>query len=352
MGAIQQQGKASKLAPLQPPGPAGRRQTPLDGLGGNGPPQSVQGFGHRHRHRRVAALQVACQAQARAPLRFCGQGLHPAQAAVPALRFLAQHLGHLGGLGAADGHPGPGHHCGLFAGNGRQVVPQQIAMVHADGPEADHRPLRVGRGGIQPSPHSHLQHHQGQPLGRKAIEGGGGQQLEGGEAMALADGLPAAQISAQGVWVDPGGFKLDAFAPANQVGRAIDAAAPARRQQDAMQLGGDRTFAIGACHLNGGKTPFGMATVGQGCLHPIQTQLDATAGERLQQVIQVNRGWKRTRGQGWLSQTERLRLAPSGLPGPAPASRPFHGDGSIRSPGVARSARRGARRAPAAAPGR
>jgi hypothetical protein len=36
-----------------------------------------------------------------------------------------------------------------------------------------------------------------------------------------------------------------------------------------MQLGGDRTFAIGACHLNGGKTPFGMATVGQGCLHPI-----------------------------------------------------------------------------------
>jgi hypothetical protein len=70
VGAIQQQGKASKLAPLQPPGPAGRRQTPLDGLGGKGPPQSVQGFGHRHRHRRVAALQIACQAQAGAPLRF------------------------------------------------------------------------------------------------------------------------------------------------------------------------------------------------------------------------------------------------------------------------------------------
>jgi hypothetical protein len=109
--------------------------------------------------------------------------------------------------------------------------------------------------------------------------------------MALGNGQPAAQISAQGVCVDPSGIELDAFAPADQVGRAIDAAAPARRQQDAMELGGDRTFAIGACHLNGGKTPFGMATVGQGGLHPIQTQLDATAGEGLQQVIQVNRGW-------------------------------------------------------------
>jgi hypothetical protein len=63
-----------------------------------------------------------------------------------------------------------------------------------------------------------------------------------------------------------------------------------------MEHGGDRTFAIGAGHLNGGKTPLRMATIGKGGPHPIQAQLDAAAGEGLQQVVQVDGGRQRRRG--------------------------------------------------------
>jgi len=41
-----------------------------------------------------------------------------------------------------------------------------------------------------------------------------------------------------------------------------------------------------------------MATIGQGGPHPIQAQLDAAAGEGLQQVVQIDGGRQGYRGYG------------------------------------------------------
>ena len=281
VGSVEQQGLASPNQLLQPAGPAGRRK-PLPDIGlADRPAPLHQGPQHPQGHGPVARLHGPRQPEG-PTLQI--QRLQPAQLGPYRRRPGVQHRGHLGALGGADGHGTRLEHAGFFGGDAGWIRPQKLGVVEPHRGKADHGPVGMAGGGIEPAPQSHLQHHQLQVCFREGQKGRGGDQLKRRELVALGDRRGGLQVAAQGWRGDRGVAQPDALGPAHQVGRGVEAGADAGGQQRLVHEGADRALAVGAGHLHGGEATLGMAQLGQGGLQAIEPQVDAAAAEGFDQV--------------------------------------------------------------------
>ena len=294
VGPVEQQGDTPEVAGFQPSGPAGGGQAGQDrGLaeGGlrPGPAPLRQGPRHRHSHGPIAALHHAWQAELRSSGFGGGQGRHPAQLGPEPSGFRFEHGGDLRLLGSTERQAAGAEHPGLLPCDRGQIGAEVFAVIEADGSEAHHGAVRMGRGGVEPAPQTHFEHAEIEVGQGETIEGRGGEPFEGGELVGCGDRPPAGQVGAEGGRCDPAVVELDPLAPAHQVGGAVDAAAQACRPQDGVEEGGDRTLAVGASHLHGAEPPFRVPAGGEGPLQPCKAQVHAAAGEGLQEVIEIHR---------------------------------------------------------------
>ena len=93
-------------------------------------------------------------------------------------------------------------HPGFFGGNGGCSGPEKLAVIKPDRAKADHAPIGMAGGGIEPAPQPHFQHHQGAARFSKGAKGGSCDQLKGGELVALAQALQREELVAQGRCAD------------------------------------------------------------------------------------------------------------------------------------------------------
>ena len=110
-------------------------------------------------------------------------------------------------------------HGPLLLADRRQGAAKVFAVVQADRRHGDHRPMRVGGGGIEPSAQPNLQHHQVHCIGLKVVECHGQELFKRGQPVLLADPLQFDQPLAEGSLGNLIAINADAFAPAHQVGR-------------------------------------------------------------------------------------------------------------------------------------
>ena len=281
VGPIQQEVMAAPGELLQAPRPAGLGKTGANGAGADGPAPLREGVQHAQGHGPIAGLDGAGDAQD--PWAQI-QGFHPAQLGAAAGGPLLEHGSHLRALGRAQGGAARLEHPGFFGGNGGCSGPKKLAVIKPDRAKADHAPIGMAGGGIEPAPQPHFQHHQGAARFCKGAKGGSCHQLEGGELVALAQALQRQKLVAQGRFADRIFANADPLAPTHQMGGGVEARLDAGGQQAAVHQGGDRALAVGARHLNGRELALGMAQLGEGGLEPIQAEVDPAAAERFDQI--------------------------------------------------------------------
>ena len=266
---------------LQAPRPAGLGKTGANGAVADGPAPLREGVQHAQGYGPIAGLDGAGDAQD--PWAQI-QGVHPAQLGSAGGGPLLEHGSHLRALGCAQGGAAPLEHPGFLGGNGGCSGPEKLAVIKPDRAKADHAPIGMAGGGIEPAPQSHFQHHQGAARLSKGAKGSSRHQLEGGELVALAQALQRQELLAQGRFADRTIANADSLAPTHQMGGGVEAGVDAGGQQAAVHQGGDRALAVGARHLNGRELALGMAQLGEGGLEPIQAEVDPAAAERFDQI--------------------------------------------------------------------
>ena len=235
MGAIQQQGPPGEAAALKATGPAGRRQSARHGGGIDRPAPLRQALGRAQGHGGVVPLQITGQTKPRSALSLRRQWLHPTQIAAQGQRLPLQNRCGLWRLRPAHRHRTGMEHTGLLGGDSRQGGAQVFGVIKADAGKSQHLAIGVHRGGIEPPPQPHLQHHQLHAGLGEGLECSGRHQLKGGEVVAEGKRLQGLEQAPQLRLGDQTAGQADALAPAQQVGRGVKPAADAGGGGDALQ---------------------------------------------------------------------------------------------------------------------
>ena len=353
VGAVDQQRLAPPTQLLQPARPAGGRKAGANRGAVDRPAPLGQGLaqaqghgaiGRLHRTRQTAGCPLAIDQQIAS--RVLSQGFDPVQLGTAGLGLGVQHGRHLGRLGSADRHRSRLQDTGFFGGDAGQIGAQKLTVIEADAGQADHPAVAVAGGGIKPAAQPHLEHHQGQTSLGKRQKRRRRHQLKRRQFMGPGHGRSPLKMAAQVGRSNRTGPQPDALGPAHQVRRGVQPGVDACCQQDLVHQGADRAFAIGAGHLHGRKLPLGMAELGQGRLQPLESQIDAAAAERFDQIGKVVVATTQHRRGGLSCWRQPQRPAE-----PVQSWRPPGADGAAGSPAAARSAPPSARPVPAAGPG-